>query len=342
MISGPIVRGGPLLLGVNYRLSYGWDFLPGPLAVDQPERAASMESDFALLARHQAALLRWFVWNDGRRLIRGDTLTRPDLGPLQAGLDAAARHGLSVILVLLDHTLCFEEEDAGGGATKQGHGRWFKDGERFARLVDELLLPTVEMAAMHPAVAGIELINEPEMAMRGRDRWWRRRTGAGCGKVPGDWQLTLDEMRQRMHFARDRFRAVSPKPFSIGSMSSRWVAQWEECLDPARDFLTFHYYGQRDEEDLDRMLEERIAPLAERLPVGFGEFYPRGRDIVPPGRRDSPWPDHRLSDVFRAAQRHRLQLALPWVWNPGANDPGEIPLEEWAGYLSADSTILKA
>ena len=57
-----------------------------------------------------------------------------------------------------------------------------------------------------------------------------------------------------------------------------------------------------------------------------------GAAALPPSRLDSPWPDHRLADFFTAARRHRLQAALPWVWNPGPNDPGEIPLDEWARY----------
>ena len=40
-------------------------------------------------------------------------------------------------------------------------------------------------------------------------------------------------------------------------------------------------------------------------------------------------------DFFSAAARHRLQLAMPWVWNPGENDPGAISMEEWARYTAS-------
>jgi hypothetical protein len=139
-------------------------------------------------------------------------------------------------------------------------------------------------------------------------------------------------MQRRMRRCAALVHRHTATQFSVGSMSSRWLAQWEDCLDPASDFLTFHYYGQHDERDLDRVFTTRIAPLAARLPVGLGEFYPCGAAAIPPSRAASPWPDHRLADFFTAARRHRLQAALPWVWNPGANDPGEIPLDEWARY----------
>jgi hypothetical protein len=323
--------GGPLHLGVNYRLSYGWDFIDGPLNVAAPARAAMLDSDFSLLASHGATLIRWFLWNDGRRIVVDGKIRRPDFDALRAGLDTAERHGLSVLLVLLDHTFCFREEPA-GNAVKQGHGAWLKDDARFDRLLGELLEPTIITAGRHPAVMGFELINEPEMAMRRRDRWFRRATGTGCSLVPEEWQLTLAEMHRRMRRCADVVHRRTSKQFSVGSMSSRWLAQWEPCVDPAVDFLTFHYYGQSDEQDLDRVFTTRIAPVAASFPVGLGEFYPQGAAVVPPSRQSSPWPDHRLTDFFTAAARHRLQTALPWVWNPGTQDPGEIPLDEWARY----------
>lgn len=323
-----LTRGGPLHLGVNYRLAYGWDFLAGELGLENPERLALVEADFAQLARHGAKLVRWFLFNDGRGRERWSPAA------LRAGMAAAERYGLGVLLVLLDHTFCYAEE-RDGAFVKQGHGAWLKDAGRFERLMGEWLEPAIVEAGECAAVTGFELLNEPEMAMRRRDHWWRGATGTGFAKVPAAEQLTLGEMRERMAACARAVHWLTDKQFSIGSVSSRWLGQWERVLDPARDFLTFHYYGDGDERDLDRMMEARVAPVAARLPVGIGEFYPRGCECIPPSRQADPWPDYSLTDFFRAAERHRLQAAMPWVWNPGAFDPGEIPMDEWVRYSGA-------
>ena len=329
-----LIQGGPLHFGVNYRLAYGWDFADSDLSLANPVRLAKVHKDFAELARHKASLIRWFVWNDGRTVV-GRTGLRPgNAAALRAGLDAAQQHGLAVLLVLLDHTFCFREELAGTGV-KQGHGLWLKDAARFDVLAGDLLEPLIIEAGAHPAVMGFELINEPEMAMRRRDGWFRHATGAGCSLISESEQLTVREMRARMARCGELVHRHTGKHFSVGSMSSRWLAQWEPVLDPSCDFLTFHYYGESHERDLDRMIAERIAPIAARLPVGIGEFYPRGCASIPPGRAADPWPDYSLTDFFSAARGHGLQLAMPWVWNPGENDPGEIPMDEWAQYLDS-------
>lgn len=329
-----LIRGGPLHLGVNYRLHYGYDFANSDLSVANPNRLARVHADFAELARHEARILRWFLWNDGRTVMSHSGPLTWNRSALRAGLDAAAEHGLSVLLVLLDHTFCFAEE-RDGSLVKQGFGLWIKEEERFARLLEELLQPAIAEAGAHAAVMGFEFINEPEMAMRRRGWWLGPQTGVGCEKVPPAWQLTLTEMRTRMRSVAALVHRVG-KQFSVGSMSSRWVGQWEEVLDPAADFLNFHYYGEAHERDLNAMIETRILPLAERIAIGFGEFYPCGARVVPPSRARSPWPDHTLSDFFRASQRYRLQLAMPWVWNPGSCDPGQIPMEEWAAHTGLD------
>jgi len=322
-----LVCGGPLHTGVNYRLAYGWDFANSDLSLANPARLAKVEADFAVLAKHGATVLRWFWLNDGRTVMDRNGVGQWNGEAMRVALDAAQRYGLSVLPVLLDHTFCFREEQA-GTSVKQGHGLWVKDADQFERLLGELLTPVIEELARHPAVMGIELMNEPEMAMRRRDWWFGRVSGVGCSLVPKAWQLTVREMRARMASTAEVVRRAG-KPFSVGSMSSRWVGQWEPVMDPATDFLNFHYYGETHERDLDEMIETRIAPIAERLPIGFGEFYPCGCECIPPGRKNDPWPDHSLTDFFAAAARHRLQLAMPWVWNPGENDPGEISMEEW-------------
>ncbi|MBI2684972.1 MAG: hypothetical protein HYX27_01555 [Acidobacteria bacterium] len=329
-----LTRGGPLQLGVNYRLAYGWDFGDNDLSLANPARLATVNADFAAIATHNATILRWFVLNDGRGVMDRSGPKHWNSAALRAGLDAAQQHGLSVLLVLLDHTFCFREEQA-GDSVKQGHGLWFKDASLFDRLLGQLLEPLIMEVGTHPAVLGFELLNEPEMAMRRRAWWFGKVTGVGSSLVPKEWQLSVGEMRARMSLVADAAHRTG-KQFSVGSMSSRWVGQWEPVVDPDRDFLNFHYYGENHERDLDAMIESRILPIAERVAIGFGEFYPRGCDCIPPGRTATPWPDHRLMDFFSAARRYGLQLAMPWVWNPGENDPGEIPLDEWERYLRAD------
>lgn len=321
-------RGGKLRLGVNYRLHYGYDFGVDSMSLREPSRMAAAKSDFARIASHGARVIRWFVLNDGR--LQHDGVPISEIAAtLKLGLDAALEHGLAVVPVLVDHTICFAEEAAGPGRRKQGFGEAIKDNDRFERLLGEWLEPLISVAATHPAVIGIELMNEPEMAMQRRDWLIGPATGAGSPKVPRREQLTVGEMRERMTRCKTVIGQYSRTAFSIGSMSSRWAGQWERVLDPVLDFLTVHYYGGDDERDLKVALESRLAPLAGRIAFGFGEFYPNGARCIAPGRASTPWPDYTLSDFLDAARRYGFQIAMPWVYRPGSEDPGEIPFDEW-------------
>jgi hypothetical protein len=330
-------HGGPLVLGMNYRLSYGWDFgrtCGGEdLSLNNPARLAMVKQDFAELAAHGVKLIRWFVFNDCRNGIivtgqRAAGVTDTAMHALHKGLDAAHEAGLHVLLVLLDHTMAFDGVDIGDtGMHMQGRGDWLKDEGRFEALVDHVLGPVVQDLAGHPAVMGYELVNEPEMMMELWDGIVGGWTGAGSEQVRPEWRLSLDEMRERMWRMREVVHANSGAQFSIGAMSARWAGEWADVLEPSRDFLTFHYYGHLWETDFERTMEKYIETLTRRFAVGLGEFYPNGARVRPEGAPD--WPDMSLEDFLRKAEEWDLQLAMPWVWRPGQHDPGPI---EWSGW----------
>jgi len=281
-----IRNGDPLRIGLNYRLAYGWDFGADRLGLADPARLSQFEADCQRFQASGITMLRWFVANDGRIPIHAPALTN--------ALDTAARHGLGLLLVLLDHHYSFR------------HGARVKDPNQFENLLFETLVPIIDLAGRHPATIGFELMNEPEMAMRARDWPLGRRTGVGCPECDAAHQLTTREMRQRIERTRDIVHRRTDKQFSVGSMHGRWAGQWLDCLDPSRDFLNFHFYG---DVDLDELMRRWIQPLSKEIPTGFGEFYPLGR-------------------VLETARRYNLPFALPWVWNPGPGDPGAISLEE--------------
>jgi hypothetical protein len=143
--------------------------------------------------------------------------------------------------------------------------------------------------------------------------------------------LSFAAMADRLGRTRAAVHRATRAQFSIGSMTARWMGRWAPLLDPARDLLTFHYYG--DEYDFDRLLDERVAPYAGRFAVGIGEFYPQGARVVPAGH--GGWPDIPAGQFLRAAAAHGLQVAMPWVWRPGPRDPGEVPLAECRAAVSA-------
>jgi hypothetical protein len=328
-----ITKGAPLQMGINFRLHYGWDFgvSPGtPLSLAAPDRAALLDTEFALLAAAGCRIVRWFVFCDGRNGIRFLGERPAGLDPLVApalrvALDTAARHGISILFVLLDHTLSFSPEGIPGTTmVKQGHGRLLRHPDLFEALVGNVFAPFWELVNDHPNVIGYELVNEPEMVMRRREHWYAEPSGVGCPSVPDECQLSFDEMSDRLGRTREAVHQATQAQFSIGSMTARWMGRWANLLDPARDFLTFHYYG--DEYDFLRVLGDRVAPYAERLAVGIGEFYPQGARVIPAGH--GGWPDISAAEFIRYAGSFGLQVAMPWVWRPGPRDPGEVPLAE--------------
>lgn len=328
-----IAKGANLQMGLNFRLHYGWDFgssPAAPLGLEAPDRAALLDADFAQIAASGFRVVRWFVFCDGRNGIRFTGERPAGLEPcvapaVRAALAAAARHGLSILFVLLDHTFAFNPVPISGTSMiKQGHGHALSHPDLFEALIGNVFVPFWDLIADHPNVLGYELINEPEMVMRRRENWFSTPSGVGCPDVPDVHQLSFADMSDRLSRTREAVHQNTRAQFSIGSMTARWMGRWAPLLDSDRDFLTFHYYG--DDPDFPRLLEENIAPLAERLAVGLGEFYPQGASCIPPGH--SGWPDISAADFFRHAAAAGLQLAMPWVWRPGANDPGEIPLEE--------------
>jgi hypothetical protein len=328
-----IEKGAPLELGINFRLHYGWDFgvSPGePLGLEAPARAALLDADFARLAEAGCRIVRWFVFCDGRNGIQFMGQRPVGLDPavapaVRVALDTAARHGISILFVLLDHTLAFSPVGIPGtNLIKQGHGRLLRHPDLFEALVGNVFVPFWELVDDHPNVLGYELINEPEMVMQRRDHWYAEPSGVGCPAVPDRDQLSFAEMADRLTRTREAVHHATSAQFSIGSMTARWMSRWADVLDPNRDLLTFHYYG--DEYDFRRMLEERVLPVAEQMAVGIGEFYPQGARVVPAGH--GGWPDISAGEFIRYAAAFGLQVAMPWVWRPGARDPGEVSLEE--------------
>jgi len=326
-----LAKGAPLRWGINFRLHYGWDFgaSPGPpLHLAAPDRAALLDSDFATLAAAGCRLVRWFVFCDGRNGIRFVGEKPVGLDPcvapaLRVALDAAARHGIAILFVLLDHTFAFRPRGIpGAGMVIQGHGRLLRHADLFEALVGDVFAPFWALVNNHPNVAGYELLNEPEMVMRRRDHWYDAPSGVGCPAVPEEDQLSFAVMADRLARTRAAVHGATRAQFSIGSMTARWMGRWARLLDPARDLLTFHYYG--DEPDFHRVLAERVVPYSSRLAVGLSEFYPQGARVVPAGH--GGWPDISAGEFLRAAAAAGLQVAMPWVWRPGPRDPGEVPL----------------
>ena len=107
----------PFLIGANLPwVCYGIDFganawCPGG-GVAQPAARARLDLTFGQLARSGVRCVRWFLLCDGRAGIRFSDGGRP-LGlddmimrDLDAALDAARRHGLQIMFVLLDFLWC--------------------------------------------------------------------------------------------------------------------------------------------------------------------------------------------------------------------------------------------
>ncbi len=159
--------------GVNLPwLRYGWDLgahpwggAPGGFHANR-ER---LDADLAFARRHGVSLLRVFLFSDFRTGLVWDAdgaVTGLDAhvgDDMQTLLDAAVRHDLRLIPVLMDHTLAdgIAEED---GLPVGEHPGFMTDPVQRDRFLSVALAPFLERFGRHTAVFAWEVMNEPRLA----------------------------------------------------------------------------------------------------------------------------------------------------------------------------------
>lgn len=264
---------GELVVGANLPwLDYGQDF--GASAwqprggVARPERRERLRRALGDLAGSGASLTRWWLLGDGRAGLSEDGergITGLDdrlLADVDAGVEALRDAGLRAQFVLVD----FLWLDAGrtvNGVRLGGRRDHVRDPSRRARLLERVFAPIAERYGREPAVAGWDLMNEPEWATLGVGTFDPRRS------------VSRREMRAFLAETAEVFRARATQPLSVGLASARWLSL-VDGLD--LDQPQVHWY-----ESLDPLttLVRPVESLGLGRPLLLGEFPTRGASVPP-------------------------------------------------------------
>jgi hypothetical protein len=254
-------------------LDYGHDFgrnawqPQGGLA--RPERRARMRRALCDLAASGAEIVRWWLLGDGRAGLREDGEGRvlglddrvfPDLDAAVEGLREA---GLRAIFVLLDF-LWLDALRVVNGVRLGGRRDHVRDPARRARLVEGVFAPLAERYGGEPAVAGWDLMNEPEWAT------------LGTGTLDPRCSISRREMRGFLSELAALFHERAPQPVCVGLASARW----RPLLDGLPlDFEQLHWYESLD--SLASLARPVAAPGPGRRAPLLGEFPTRGASLPP-------------------------------------------------------------
>ena len=260
-----------LVVGANLPwLDYGQDFgasawrPQGGLA--RPDRRERLRRALGELAGSGATHVRWWLLGDGRSGLREDAAGRVALDErvvpdLEAAIEALREAGLRALFVLADF-LWFDAPRRVEGVRLGGRRDLVRDPCRRASLLEQVFAPLAERFGREAAIAGWDLLNEPEWAT------------LGVGTLDPRRSVSRREMRAFLAELLAVFRARAAQPLTVGLASARWVSL-VDGLD--LDELQVHWY-----EGLDPVtaLTRPVEALAPR-PVILGEFPTRGASIGP-------------------------------------------------------------
>jgi hypothetical protein len=253
-------------------LDYGQDFgrndwQPGG-GLARPERRERMRRALSALAASGAEIVRWWLLGDGRAGLREDAEGRilglddrvfPDLDAAVEGLREA---GLGAIFVLVDF-LWLDAPRVVNGVRLGGRRDHVRDPARRARLVEQVFAPLAERYAREPAIAGWDLMNEPEWAT------------LAVGTLDPRRSVSRREMRAFLGETASAFRSRATQPLSVGLASARWLSLVDGL---PLDHHQVHWYSGLDPVTT---LVRPVETLARGRPLLLGEFPTRGCPLPP-------------------------------------------------------------
>lgn len=244
---------GAFVVGANLPwILYGTDFGANqwrPLGgMAQSDLRGLLNQKLAQLAAASVTMIRWFLLCDGRAGIRFGSTGSPDsldehvLPDIDAALEAAHEHGISVLFVFFDFHWCKPIEWV-NGVQLGGRRRVLEEHESRHRLLDRIVRPILERYRADERIFGWEVMNEPE--------WVTFGLGA---RNP----LTSLSRRALHDFIEDVARLVhdlTSHPVTVGSAGSRWRSFYQGL---PLDFDQVHWY---DTMKLTPPLETPVAEL---------------------------------------------------------------------------------
>jgi hypothetical protein len=263
-----------LAIGANLPwLEYGQDF--GASAwrprggVSQPDLRERMCEALVRLADAGAEVVRWWLLGDGRAGLLldadGELVGLDDyvFADMDAAVETLQDAGLRAVFVLTDF-LWFAPARVVNGVQTGGRRSLVRRRGLRARLVESVFAPIARRYAREPAVAGWDLLNEPEWATLGLAAPDPRRA------------VSRRTMRAYLGDLVAAFRGERvEQPLSVGLASARGLSLVRRL---GLDVYQVHWYEHNDP------LAALVLPVAARgldRPLLLGEFPTRGASVAP-------------------------------------------------------------
>lgn len=253
---------------------YGCDFGANAWQPDgglaRSERRRALDRELGRLAASGIERVRWFLLCDGRAGLSEDDEGHPVgldsrfFGDLDAALELAAAHRLSVFFVLMDF-LWLGAREVVNGVSIHGRGRTLADERARMRLLDGVVATVLEHCRDAPAVAAWDVFNEPEWATRGLGARGRSRGVT----------LSFEAMRGLLGALVERVHRHAAQPATVGLASARGLPLVRGL---GLDFYQVHWY---DTVERRAPLRRPVAELGLDRPVLLGEFPTRGSALPP-------------------------------------------------------------
>ena len=242
----------------HYGIDFGANVWRPAGGLDQAAERNEIDRAFALLAASAIRHVRWFLFCDGRAGIVFDAGGRPSgvddfvFRDVDAALEAAARHGISVMFVLLDFLWCGDPRVI-HGAQLGGHAEVLRSGTGRAALLDCVFTPLFERYGTEPNIFAWDIINEPE--------WIKT--------------VALDDLDRFLHDCVALVHSSTRHQATVGSAGVRWRDRyWNLELD----FYQVHWYDKLRRQP---SLDTHVTTLGYDRPVLLGEFPTRGSKKSP-------------------------------------------------------------
>ncbi len=300
----------PFLLGVNYPwLNYAQDFGEGPhghRGISLPENRSRVGQDFAQIRESGAAVVRWFLFGDGRAGFHTEKgiPTRPDaflFKDVEAVLGLAQDHGVKLCFSLIDFLWL---QDHGGKRIGHANELLLQFAAGREAFLEHILVPLFREFRAHPALFAWEIANEPEWAIR---EFHREKSA----------KMHLADFRV---FATEIARSVHENggvPVTLGSARLQWVGAWHEL---GLDFYQAHYYPAVERETGADLAKQLAGLPSLDKPLWLGEL---------PARDASA--NYAIENALSNCRDAGLSGAAVWRWTK----PEETSSDEAMGCIEA-------
>lgn len=277
---------GANLPWLDYGLDFGANAWQPEGGLARPERRERLRPALRALARSGASLVRWWVLGDGRAGVRQDRAGLPLGLDAHVGLDLDAaiaelrETGLRALLVVTDF-LWFARARVVDGVRLGGRRDLAREPVLRRALVERVFEPLFERYGREPAIAGWDLVNEPEWAT------------LGLGTIDPRSSVTRRQMRAFLRAVTEAARRHVRQPLTVGLASVRWL---DLVRDLDLDYEQVHWY---DEVDSPETLARPVASLGRGREVLLGEYPTRGSALSP-------------DQILETARRSGYKGALAW------------------------------